>query len=307
MLISGALVLAMQIGPPVLAEEDSTAAATALEQFRTQVKESVRDAARLLDRFFADAEYETEQNTSSLRLRFDTDLEDREKLSFRFSPRLRLQLPGTERTVLFELQAESETVYEDNSFDRTGFFERDDDDGFELRLRYFTSKGETLIVPEVGLGFDDGSPQVFVGGRIRQFWDSNDDWTLLVSEQVRMNSDRGLESITRLQADILLGDDNLFRTHFNVNWREDEPGLSYGPGIGLFKPLDERSAIGFEWNALFETKPSHELEEIIGAIRYRQRVVTDWSIIEIAPRIMFAEQDNYSASYGILLRLDLEF
>jgi len=306
MLISGALVLAMQIGPPVLAEEDS--AATALEQFHGQVQESVRDAARLLDRFFADAEYETEQNTSSLRLRFDTDLEDREKLSFRFSPRLRLQLPGTERTVLFELQAESETVYEDNSFDRTGFFERDDDDdGFELRLRYFTSKGETLIVPEVGLGFDDGSPQVFVGGRIRQFWDSNDDWTLLASEQVRMNSDRGLESITRLQADILLGEDNLFRTHFNVNWREDEPGLSYGPGIGLFKPLDERSAVGFEWSALFETKPSHELEEIIGAIRYRRRVVTDWSIIEIAPRIMFAEEDNYSASYGILLRLDLEF
>jgi hypothetical protein len=286
---------------------DSQEETSALDQFHGDVGRSVRELARHIDGFFSDAEFDSEQNTTSLRLRFEGDFEQPEEFGFDISPRLRLQLPGTAKSLLLEIEGESRSVDGDERLGSDGLLGDEDADDFELRLRYLRSFGDILLSPELGVGSDGGSPQVFGGGRIRNVWGLGGDWRLQLSERLRYYSDRGLDSVTNLQADTIVFGDDLFRTSFDVRWRDDKPGLDYGPGLRLFRRLGERTVIGLQGDARFKTEPSHVLDEVVGAIRYRRRVITEWSIIEVAPRIMFKHEDNYSPSFGAAVRLDLEF
>jgi hypothetical protein len=129
----------------------------------------------------------------------------------------------------------------------------------------------------------------------------------MLAERVRIDTDRGLESRTTAQADRLVFGDDLFRADFNVHWREQESGITYGPGARLFIPLDDRSAFSLETELQAETEPDHLVEQIDGIVRYRRKVFGDWSIVEAAPRIMFRHEDDYGPSYGFLLRIEIEF
>ena len=282
--------------------------ATALEQLHDSVQLQVRETARLIDSFFSDAEYDAEQNDSSLRLRFDADFENPNDFAFRVAPRLRLRLPGTSKRLLFEAEGTGEARYDGSDTESGGLFSglRDDDD-FELRLRYIKSFDDTQIAPEIGMGFSDGHPRAFAGGRVRRYWEPDGDWTLRLAERVRFYTDDGLESVTSLDADQLVFGNNLFRAGLVLEWQEEEPGVTYGPRLGLYHPLDERSALGLEGKVDIETRPAHEVDEAAATVRYRRRVLTDWSVVEVAPRIMFKEKDDHRASFGILLRLELDF
>jgi hypothetical protein len=282
--------------------------ATALEQLHDNVQLQVRETARLIDSFFSDAEYDAEQNDSSLRLRFDADFEEPDDFAFRFAPRLRLRLPGTGKRLLFEAEGSGETRYDGSETESGGLFSglRDDDD-FELRLRYIKSFDDTQIAPEIGVGFNGGNPRAFAGDRVRRYWDPGGEWTLRLAERVRFYTDDGLESVTSLDADRLVFGDNLFRAGLVLEWQQDEPGVTYGPRLGLYRPLDERSAIGIEGKLDVVTRPEHEVDEAVAELRYRRRVLTDWSVVEVAPRVMFKEDDDYRPSFGILLRLELDF
>jgi hypothetical protein len=279
-----------------------------LESLHDVVQDSVREAARLLDSFFSDEEFEEERNDTSLRLRFDTQLDQDDDTAFRLSPRLRLRLPGAERTLLLQVQGASEAVDEEGGIERRGLFEGAvEDDPLELSLRLFESRGRLLITPDVGVGIEDEEAKAFAGGRVRYQWRFGDDWSLLASERLRAHTNRGLESISLLRADTFVWEDVLWRNDAQMRWREDEEGLRYGPASAFYIPLDQRSALALEGSLLLVTEPTHEVDQVAAKLRYRRKVFTDWSIIEVAPGVNFDNEDDYSPSGTLVLRLELEF
>jgi hypothetical protein len=279
-----------------------------LDNFHEAVQDSVREAAHILDDFFSNKEYEQERNDTSLRLRFDLDLNENDDTAFRFRPKLRLRLPGTERTFLFEAQGASEAIDEEGGIQRTDLFKGAvEDDPFEISLKLFQSRGRTLLTPEIGVGIEDEEPKAFAGVRIRYQWRFGDDWSMLASERVRAHTNRGVESISLLRADTFILDDVLWRNDFQLRWRADEDGLRYGPGTALYVPLDKKTAVGLETSFYMTTEPSNEVDQIAATFRFRRKVLTDWSTIELAPGINFDNDRDYDPSASLLVRLELQF
>jgi hypothetical protein len=307
-LILGLAITAMvaAFASPAARAED-LGAVSSLETFRAAVRGQTLDAARWIDRLFAEEEFEEERVDASLRLRFDVDL-DEDGGSFGTRPRLRMHLPGTTRRLLLELQGARESELGEGGFDFTDIFDDSaEDDPLELRLRLADPDGRTRIAPEIGVGYDDGDPTGFAGLRLRHAWQPDSTWAFYASERVRARTDTGLQSITVLRADRPLWGDSLLRADLRLDWSADEPGFRYTPGLRLFHPLSDVSGVAFEAQVELETEPEHTATRFLTGARYRTRVLTDWTSVEIAPRITFDESDDYDPRLGVLIRLDLEF
>jgi hypothetical protein len=299
--------LAFAVSAPPGAGAAEAGGIGSIEGFRAAVHEQTLDAARWIDSLFADEEYEAERTDASLRLRFDANL-DEDGGSFSVRPRLRLHLPAANRRLMLELEGARETAVGEGGFDLGDLFDDSaEDDPLELRLRIDEDRGATRITPELGVGFDAGSPNAFAGLRVRRTWEPSDTWAFYASERLRAHTDIGLESITILRADRPFWGDSLLRADFRLDWLGDEPGFRYTPGLRLFRPLTDTSAVAFEVQAEFETEPTHEATRYVGGVRYRAQVLTDWTTVEIAPRITFDGDDDYAPGFGALLRLDVEF
>lgn len=289
-------------------EPESLSGYPSLESIHDAVQDSVRGAAGILDNFFSDEEFEQERNDTSLRLRFDTQFDENDDTAFQLSPRLRLRLPAAKRTLLFQVQGASEAVDEEGGIERRDLFKGQvEDEPLELSLRLFEGEGRALVTPEVGVGIEDDEPKAFAGGRVRYQWRFGDDWSLLASERLRAHTNRGLESISLLRADTFVWEDVLWRNDAQVRWREDEAGIRYGPASAFYIPLDERSALAFEGSLLLTTEPDNDISQIATTVRYRRKVLTDWSIVEIAPGLDFESSEDFRPSGSFLVRLELEF
>lgn len=288
--------------------------AVGLERFRTTVGSSVRKAAAIVDRFFAEEKFERERNDTSFRIQFDGEVDDEATFDFRARPRLRLRLPATEETLLLEIEALAGADESDGEVrsSATGASDpslrAEDDDGFTATLRAFSARDGFAISPEIGVGFEDLAPKAFVGVFARQRFDgAHPDWSFLVSERVRAHSDRGLESDTLFRADRSVFDTAVFRAAFEINWDADEAGVGYGPGAGIFYVIDDQSAAAFDLGIGLETRPEHRLDTIVTRFRYRRHVYFEWAKFEVRPQISFREGDDFQLDASVRLRLEIEF
>lgn len=285
-----------------------------LERFRATVGSSVREAAAIVDQFFAEEKLERERNDTSFRIQLDGEFGDGETFEFRARPRLRLRLPATEKTLLleFEALAGADESDDDVRSPTTGSFDpslRDEDDeGFTATLRALSARDGFVISPEFGVGVEDQAPNAFVGGFVRQsFDDAHPDWSFLVSERVRAHSDRGLESDTLFRADRSVFDAAIVRTEFEINWDADEAGVRFGPGVGAFYVVEDVSAAAIDFGIGFETHPEHRLDTIVTRFRYRREVFFDWTKVEVRPQFAFREEDGFRLDPSIRVRLEIEF
>lgn len=279
--------------------------------FHARVAGSVSATAGALDDLFADEEFEVERNDSSLRLRFDSDYDSEDGFSFAARPVLRLRMPGTRRTLLLEARAladPGDPPLRDRPSEQLALAEQEDDFGFEVDLRLLEDYGRFSVSPEVGLQVDGYEPHPYGGGRLRVRWEEVGPWTFQTSERLRAYSDRGLESFTRAQADRLVFTDTLLRVDADLLWRADDASrLQYGSGANLFFVIDEDSAVALGGKAVFDTEVDETLSSVTGALRYRQRVWTDWTTVELSPRIIARQADDMEPSFGALVRLEVEF
>jgi len=310
-LAASAVLLAASIASAEDLQPSPSETAGDVEDFREAVRGTTREFAEAVDSFFSDVEYEEERNDTSISIKLGAEYLTKDGWSFEAQPRLRLRLPRTERRLLLEVvgdqrsSSSSDPFFRDDPIDE---FEANDD-GFALRLRLFEELGDVRVSPDAGVRISDFTPHLFAGVRASRDWRLTEKWLLYASQRVRVHTDRGLESNTVIRASrpVNYFKDDLFRASFELDWRGDEPGVSYTPGLSLFAPTDDVSAIAFETSVRLETEPSHQVDLATATIRYRRKVIFDWWTAEFAPRIEFAEEHDYSPNYGARMQLELDF
>lgn len=291
--------------------EEAAAQQDEVETFRQAVREGTRSLAAAVDSFFSEREYEEKLNETSLSLKLGGVYMTKDGWDTVSQPRLRLRLPNAERRFLVEIVGErtSGAATQDFFLDE-GLDSADADYGsLALRLKLFETIGTVAVTPEVGLRFADFTPQAFAGARVSRDWGLSENWTFYASQRVRAHTDRGLETKSLIRADrrVRVWRNGLFRADFTLDWRADEPGVKYGPGLSLYTPIDDISAVAVETSLGFETDPEHLVEVAAATIRYRRKVFYDWWTAEIAPRIEFAEEHDYDANYGARVQMEFDF
>lgn len=282
-----------------------------MDAAHSRISESLLSSAEWLDAFFDDERFESEDNDSRLKLSFESSAINGEGINFDANTHLRIALPELENRLTFEISGDTEDEIGDARPIGDDLDEPIDDEsdsgGFTAGFRYLlAAKEQYNIQIKTGARIRAFEPVVYIGPRYRQTWDL-ENWTLRFTQRLRWYSDDGWETRSRLDLERPVFDDYFFRTTTEIKWYEIENGLFYDLDFSLSHAIDGRSAIDFEWNNRFKTRPHDQLSTTVLRLRYRRRVWRDWLSFEVAPQIAYPRDRDYNFTPGILFRFHVVF
>ncbi len=273
-----------------------------------RVTEAVLASARWIDSFFSDERTVREETETRLRLSVTNFSEEGDLFTVDLRSSLRLDLPLVgERLRLFFTgeEEERERLFSPEARRQPIFEQRER--GATVGLRYFfLSTLRQNISISSGLRFRRGTPVLLVEPRYRHTVPVRD-WEMRFTQRFRGYSDGRSEIRTSLDFERPLYERYFFRTTAEGAWFDDEDGYFYGLHFILYQPLSRNRILQYGWNNGFVTRPSHALEEVRLFVSYRQRIWREWLYFEVTPQLAFPREENYDASPGILLRLDMIF
>lgn len=267
-------------------------------------------SARWLDNFFADPRFESEQGKSRIKVRFSLFAEDESDIEYDVRAGLRLDLPIVEDRLHLLIAGDPD---EEDGFRAISGAEGasptvvDNEEDFSLSLRYFIKrKALRHLSLRSGLRWRDGMPAVFLEPRYRRTIPF-DPWTFRFTQRLTTISDGTVRARTLFDFDRQVRDKLFFRATAEGVWDQDEHGYAYGTGFSLYQPFSRRRTLVYGWSNGFVTHPHHRLENVTLSLRYRQRIWRDWLFYEVVPQVSFPREEDYEATPGILLRLELVF
>ena len=104
-----------------------------------------------------------------------------------------------------------------------------------------------------------------------------------------------------------LADKWLFRTTVAAEWLEDRDGLAHSLVFRLFQIINAEKALLYEVGNYLDTEDSYAMTDLQVHLRYRQRFLRDWLILEIAPQITFPQENDRQPNPGFIIKLEAEF
>ena len=279
------------------------------DDFHRIVSKRLVSTANWLDSFFQDERSEIEENTSTLRLRLSSFMEDGKGVKGDAQLRLRLVLPELEDKFYILITGEQEDTddLENDTFKKTAEIDDTRDRNVNLSLRYFIKKARDMNLSlKVGARVNGFSPVAYGGPRFRISRHAGP-WLIRFTQEVKWFSGEGWESDSRFDFEKFLAESLFFRARTEGYWYEEEYGYFYEVNFSIYQVLDEDRAMRYAWNNYFETRPSHRLDQILLGITYRQRFWRKWLYFELSPQLAFREEDGRHPSPGITVAVEAFF
>ncbi len=275
------------------------------------ISNSLLSSAEWLDAFFDDERYKSEVNESRLKVSFDSSVINGEGVNFDANTHLKVVLPELEDRLSFEISGDTDDeIRDDRPIDRTldkTIADESDSGGLTAGFRYLLAARERFNIHiKSGARIRSLEPVLYIGPRYRQTWDL-ENWALRFTQRLRWYSDEGFESRSRWDLERPVFGDYFFRTTTEIKWYEVENGLFYDLDFSLSHAIDGRSAVEFQWNNRFRTRPHDQLSTTVFRLRYRRRVWRDWLSFEVAPQVAYPRDRDYNLTPGILFRFHVVF
>jgi hypothetical protein len=276
-----------------------------------RISNSLLSTAEWLDAFFDDERFDSEVNESRLKISFDSSVINGEGVDFDANTHLKVVLPELENRLSFEISGDTgDRIRDDRPRDRVpgkNIDDESDSGGLAAGFRYLLAAKEQFNIHiKSGARIRGLEPVLYIGPRYRQTW-ALENWDLRFTQRFRWYSDDGWESRSRWDLERPVFGDYFFRTTTEIEWSEVENGLFYDLDFSLSHAIDGRSAIEFQWNNRFRTRPHDQLSTTVFRLRYRRRVWRDWLSFEVAPQIAYPRDRDYNFTPGILFRFQVVF
>ncbi len=268
-------------------------------------------SATWLDSFFGNERYEAEISRSQLRLRFDAFREGTGGMDYR-RPNfdLRLVLPQLRKKMRLVIAGEQNPETDTTTAQTTAAANQQvppANGHVSTSVQYVpveTKRSNFSI--RSGLKLHTGRIVVFAGPRYRYLLPL-DSWDFRFTQEAQWGSDTRWQVRSRFDLERSLPGDLFFRTSLEGFWAEGVNGYAYSQSFLLSQPLDQNRAVQFEWINTFQTRPAQELDQVLLLFRYRQRFWRDWLFLELDPQYRFLRSLGFTATPGILFRIEMVF
>lgn len=276
----------------------------AMDNVHNMASKGLLKTAQWLDSFFDDSRAEVEENTTRATIKAALGYSRKDDVEIKPGISLRLRLPRfSERVnIFFDGGGDSDlNITQDPLADRPA-----DKDGesraLNTGLRYFFKESETYNIHfDAGLSWN----YLYAGVRFRAMQDFGI-WQGRLTNRFRYYTDDGLENRTGYDLERRITDRLLFRTTAAVNLYEDVRGVPHSLSVRLYQVISPTQAISYEMGVYLDTSPDYRATDTQFLLRYRQRLLRDWLIFEISPRLTFPEPDR-RANPGILVSFEATF
>jgi hypothetical protein len=288
----------------------------AVDSTHEVISRRIQLSANWLDKFFDDDRFEAETNKTRLNVKLASFIEDGEGLenSIRFG--FKLALPGLKKRFKKLFKKVSLVVMadadDDNDIDNTNQedlqldYEDADDENGNIGLQCVVKESKrTNFKIKTGVRMGSGT-EFYIGPRYR-YLIPFEKWALRLTERIRYFTDKGLESKSRIDFERPMTKRLFFRSSTEGSWYEEQTGFYYNLRFFLFHAISPRRVIEYEWRASYETKPHHQLQEVVLKMRYRQPFLKKWLFLELVPMATFPREKDFDFTPGFLVQLDFVF
>lgn len=299
--------------PEEAAPPDEPQKRNIIDAWHGTLSKGVQSTATWLDSFFGNERYEIEENMTLVKLRYDAFREEDSRWDTNPEIDLRLVLPQMKKKTRLIISGSPSDDFENRLVQpgaTGGTDQRHEERKVTTALQYFFQSTDRMnISMRVGAQLKQGSPVLFAGPRYRYFCPGcpGEAWDSRFTQELFWWTDKGWQARTRIDLERSLPHELFFRTSLSGEWTENIYGYFYNLSFVLSQPLTRLSALQYEWSNSFETRPVHELEAVVLAVRYRRSFLRDWLFFEVAPQTRFPRERDFDFTPGILFRLEAVF
>lgn len=280
-------------------EKDESIKASWLDTMHRNIAESMNESARWVDSFFYDPKLSTQERPEGeARIRLGWEPRTRDITEFEAKIRVRYKLPKMKNRVdLILSDYEDDRPEEKIRAGRVGDVSRED--RFNLALRFRKS-------PDAGLSHRIGigrRAQIFAKSRYRQHHNFDALDIYWQSSVAYYNRDKwGAD--TEITFDYKLSDSTMFRFDNQFYFRDTDDNWLWQHSWQHFNHLQDDAALVLGLYIEGNSRPLYQLDEYLTSARWRKNALREWLFFEVEPFILWRRDENFSASYGVALRVE---
>jgi len=302
------------VGGEKNSDTDAQTKPSAVDSTHEGISRRIQLSADWLDKFFDDDRYVSEQNRTRLNIELSSFIEDGEGLenstnvSFRLAlPRLNKRLKKMKTYLTFSADADDDNDIDNTRQDDLQLDIHDaDDENANVGLMFLLKDSMTQnIRVKAGVKLGSGT-QFYIGPRYRQIF-RFEKWALRLTERIRYYTDDGFESRNRIDFERPLTKRLFFRSSTDGSWYEEETGFYYNLRLFLFHVISPIRVLEYEWRASYETRPHHQLQEVVFKVRYRQPFLKKWLFLDLVPMATFPREKDFDFTPGFMVQLEFIF
>ena len=216
---------------------------------------------------------------------------------------MRVKLPHFQDKLSIVLSDESDEELNNLPLESANANSSTADDKFSLALNYTQDKTDERLM-NYRLGISGGD--IFVRAKHKRRFDISDKQSFLFEPSTYYYLDDGLGAKLLLEYDYQLSDKSQFRINYSVRGSADFSGIRWKHGFYKLDQINETSAsaLSFQVEGERNGERGFLIDKYTLGYRYRFNALREWLFFEIEPFLEFPEQENYSTTPGIALRVE---
>lgn len=270
--------------------------------FYDAISDSVYGSALWFDSFFATDEIDGTRAESSLRIRFGWEPRARNLNVFTQKFRLYLKLPNLEQKVDFIFSDELDDNQSNSDYEGRNLTSKGGD-SLTAAIRLINiNKPNRFIDSRIGVSSGD----LFAKVRLRFLTDFSEKHQFEFQPSVYYYLKDGFGQGIFSEYSYNYSKDKQFRMNFNVKFSQAFDGYNWKQENYFLRQIDRRqaSAIGFVIHGENNAKRGFVADNYKLSYLYRANAYRKWLFFEVEPFLEWSEEDNYSATPGIALRIE---
>jgi hypothetical protein len=270
--------------------------------FHDAISDSVYGTALWFDSFFATDEIEGTRAGSSLRVRLGWEPRDKDLNVFTQKFRLRLKLPNLEKKVDFILSDEFDDNQSNNDIKGQNLTS-DGGDSLTAAIRVVNiNKPNRFLDSRIGVASGD----FFAKVRLKFQKDFAEKHLFEFQPSIYYYLKDGFGQRLFTEYNYKYSRDKQFRTNLSVSFSQAYDGYNWKQANYLLHQIDRRqaSAIGFVIHGEKNASRGFVADNYTLSYLYRVNAYRKWLYFEVEPFVEWSEEDNYSSTLGVALRVE---
>ena len=292
-----ALIIIVQSHQAYAQQPDNTSWLDALHQ---NIAESVNDSALWFDEFFMlDKDSLSDQAVGEARIQLGWSPRSREFNEFESRLKLRYKLPNLKNRVDLVF-SDYDDDQADSPLQNTKIDNRNDQNRFSLALQW-KAKPDSGLSHRVGIG---RRAQPFVKSRYRAAVNLSAQADLRFDTAVYYYSNDGFGADFTMRYSYVFTPQTMFRLNNHFYFRDQSNDWLWQHSWQHLIQVNDKNALisGFYVEGL--SRPNYHPQEYLLSNRWRLNALREWLFFEVEPFVMWRKDENFSASYGISLRVE---
>jgi len=276
-----------------------------LDTTHKQASATLLNTAYWLDDFFNDDRVISEENKTRIKLELGFGYSRNETFEIKPTISGKIDLPhlGKRVNLLIFVSKNDDFATEKNPVSTSLLHQGSDKPEIATGLQYFLQEGQKY---NISTTLSASLHYLSAGIRYRYFQDFGL-WQGRFVNRLQYFTDDGGENSISYDLEHYFSNQWLFRTTVAADWLFNKDGVPHSLLFRLYQILNEEKAMLYEVAGYFNTENSYKMIDLQLSLRYRQRFLRDWLVLEVAPQVSFPEDHDRKINPGFIIKFEADF